>query len=149
FDGAPIPPFLAAACPEVTNDAPEKDARVLWLIKEIGGRRALAHRFEDIRRQRWGRWQGNSYRTVQISGLTSLESGEEGNEEVLGRQVERTYSLLEERDDPHHDRDVRRAWIGLLAIASKQFKAQEDVSRLLYVLAHDDEVQAGFTSEWP
>src|SRR5262249_14367005 len=35
--------------------APERDGRIVWLIEEIGGRDALAHRHEDILRQRFGR----------------------------------------------------------------------------------------------
>ena len=34
---------------------PEHDGRVVWLIEEIGGFDAIAHRYEDILRQRYGR----------------------------------------------------------------------------------------------
>ena len=37
----------------------------------------------------------------------------------------------------------------MLAIASRRFKPHEDVQKLLQVLAHDPEVQAGFGVEWP
>jgi hypothetical protein len=49
--------FTGAAAPEWTVDpqAPERDGRVVWLIQEIGGAGAIAHRREDIRRQRFGR----------------------------------------------------------------------------------------------
>src|SRR5262249_18272040 len=39
----------------IDPQVPENDGRVVWLIREIGGSRALAHRCEDIRRRRWGR----------------------------------------------------------------------------------------------
>jgi hypothetical protein len=41
----------------VDPDVPERDGRVAWLIGEIGGPNALAHRHEDILRQRFGRSQ--------------------------------------------------------------------------------------------
>src|SRR5262249_3164729 len=34
---------------------PEEDGRVVWLINEIGGTGAIAHRYEDVMRRRWGR----------------------------------------------------------------------------------------------
>jgi hypothetical protein len=128
-------------------EAPEQDDRVRWLIKEVGGQRALKHRFEDMRRQRWGRWHGLGYRTSQISALTNGEP--DRDEEIVPRQREHAHELQEDCEDPHHERDVRRAWIGMLAVASRRFKPHEDVQKLLQVLAHDPEVQAGFGVEWP
>jgi len=50
----------------LTNPAPERDGRVTWLLGEIGGVAALAHRYEDILRQRHGRMvPGQGRRTVQ------------------------------------------------------------------------------------
>ena len=43
----------------VDPDVPERDGRVEWLIGEIGGSGALAHRHEDILRQRFGRRRPN------------------------------------------------------------------------------------------
>ena len=34
----------------VNANAPERDGRVVWLIKEIGGSDAIGHRHEDILR---------------------------------------------------------------------------------------------------
>jgi hypothetical protein len=129
-------------------DTPEQDDRVRWLIKEVGGRRALEHRFEDMRRQRWGRWHGLGYRMSQILSVTS-EPGIDRDEEMLTQRDGHTRELQEDHEDPHHDRDVRRAWMGMLAIASRQFKPHEDVRKLLQVLAHDPEIQACFGVEWP
>jgi hypothetical protein len=134
---------------QTNMDTPEQDDRVRWLIKAVGGRRALEHRFEDMRRQRWGRWHGLGYRTSQISAPTNVESGMDRDEEMLTQQDEHARELQEDHEDPHHDRDVRRAWIGMLAIASRRFKPHEDVQKLLQVLAHDPEVQACFGVEWP
>ncbi|MBA3727500.1 MAG: hypothetical protein H0W86_13980 [Armatimonadetes bacterium] len=134
---------------ETNIDTPEQDGRVLWLIKEVGGRRALEHRFEDMRRQRWGRWHGLGYRTAQFSAPANAGPGMDRDEEMLTHQDGHARELQEDHDDPHHDRDVRLAWSGMLAIASRRFKPHEDVQKLLQVLAHVPEVQAGFGVEWP
>lgn len=129
---------------------PKRDQRVTWLIEQIGGPRALAHRYEDMRRQRWGRWGQPGYRNVQISALASETGAEaESEEETLGRYADRSYPLREEQEDPHHAGEIQRAWHGLLAIAERQFKPDDDVSRLLRLLAQDADVQAGFGSAWP
>jgi hypothetical protein len=134
----------------IDNADPKKDGRVAWLIEEIGGRRAMSHRLEDMRRRRWGRWQESGYREVQISALqlgTTADAADEG--ETLGRLADPSHSLQDEPEDPHHDRDRRRVWTGLLALAEAQFKTNDDVSVLLRLLAYDGEVQAAFGSEWP
>jgi hypothetical protein len=113
----------------VQND-PKQDARVAWLVAEIGGRQALAHRREDIRRKLYGRWKEGSYKVEQLADENVTE-------------------LAVDPIDPHDDEDNRRAWRGLLAAAKSEFKPHEDVSILLQLLASDTEVQAGFGSEWP
>jgi hypothetical protein len=129
---------------------PKRDGRVLWLIDGVGGRRALSHRYEDIRRRRWGRWQKTGYRTVQISALhNDTQSGGESDEEALARHADPSSPLWEEHDDPQHGEDVRRAWLGLLAAAERQFAPDDDVSLLLQLLAQDPKIQAGFGPEWP
>jgi hypothetical protein len=137
-----------AASFDISVDDPEKDERVRWLIQEVGGRRALKHRFEDIRRRRWGRAQGQGYRFVQISALGNADPETDRDEEILGQQ-ERRDRLQEDHEDPHHERDVQRAWTGMLAAASGRFKPHEDVRKLLDLLARDPVVQAGFGVEWP
>ena len=109
---------------------PKQDGRVAWLVAEIGGRTALAHRHEDIRRRLYGRWREGSYRTDQLAD-------------------EHTVDLAVDPIDPHDDEDNRRAWRGLLAAAKTQFKPNEDVTVLLDLLAGDSEIQAAFGSEWP
>lgn len=140
--------FPSAASFQTSVDDPEKDERVRWLIQEVGGRRALKHRFEDIRRRRWGRAQGLGYRMVQISALGDAGPETDRDEDILAQQEQRDH-LQEDREDPHHDRDVRRAWTGILAAASSRFKPHEDVRKLLDLLASDPDVQAGFGAEWP
>jgi hypothetical protein len=109
---------------------PKRDGRVSWLVAEIGGRQALAHRHEDIRRRLYGRWKEGSYKVEQLA-----------DEHVVDLAVDPV--------DPLEDEDNRRAWRGLLAAAKTEFKPNEDVSVLLDLLANDSEVQAGFGSEWP
>jgi hypothetical protein len=131
-----------------SNTSPEKDERILWLIQEVGGRRALSHRFEDMRRRRWGRSRGSGYRVVQISALAGASEGDLRDEDILARREEPD-GRHEDCADPHHDRDVRRAWNGMLALASTRYKPHEDVRKLLDLLARDADVQAGFGVEWP
>src|SRR5262245_8050961 len=59
----------------IDPQAPENDGRVVWLIREIGGPRALAHRCEDIRRRRWGRaTTGVGRPLVQPSEFADVET---------------------------------------------------------------------------
>jgi hypothetical protein len=134
----------------IDDQGPGRDERVMWLIAETGGRRALSHRYEDMRRQRWGRWQSTGYRVVQISALHGVEqAGLESDDEVLARHADASHPLHAEPEDPQHGEETRRAWLGLLAAAGRQFSPGDDVSLLLGVLAGEAEVQAGFGSEWP
>jgi hypothetical protein len=109
---------------------PKQDGRVAWLVAEIGGRQALAHRHEDIRRRLYGRWREGGYKVEQLAD-------------------EHVADLAVDPIDPHDDEDNRRAWRGLLAAAKTEFEPHEDVSVLLNLLASDMEIQAGFGSEWP
>src|SRR5262245_66122000 len=50
----------------IDPDTPERDGRVVWLIEQIGGSAAIAHRREDILRRRFGRAsKGNGRPLVQ------------------------------------------------------------------------------------
>jgi hypothetical protein len=111
------------------NDDPQLDERVVWLIGEVGGTNALRHRHEDIRRRRYGRWR-DGYRDMQL--------GDEHIEEMVADPVE-----------PHHDRDVKRAWLGLLDLAEREFTPDGDVTVMLQLLASRSDIQDGFASEWP
>jgi hypothetical protein len=134
----------------IEDQDPGRDERVMWLIAETGGRRALSHRYEDMRRQRWGRWQPTGYRVVQVSALHRDEqAGSESDDDVLARHADASHPLHAEPEDPQHGEETRRAWLGLLATAGRQFSPGDDVSLLLGVLAGEAEVQAGFGSEWP
>ena len=100
--------------------APECDGRVVWLIEEIGGTEAIAHRYEDILRQRHGRSEpGRGRRLVQ-------PGNEDEPFEIGSDQVEP--GTLQEAD-------ARRVWRGLLATANLQFQRDDDVSMLLRLMA--------------
>jgi hypothetical protein len=134
----------------IDDHDPKRDGRVAWLISEVGGTRALSHRYEDMRRQRWGRWQDTGYRTVQISALQRHSDGEVQDEgETIARFADGSIQLQSDPEEPRQLDDTRHAWIGLLACAQNQFQPDDDVSVLLDLLAHDPDVQAGFGSEWP
>lgn len=132
----------------IDHDDPKKDSRVSWLLGEVGGRRALTHRYEDIRRQRWGRWNVNSYRAVQIASLRASEDSAD-DEEVLAPHADGSYSLHVNPEEPHHGEDIKRAWEGLVTMVEQQFTVHADVSRLVAVLAQEAEIQLAFGSEWP
>jgi hypothetical protein len=99
---------------------PERDGRIVWLIEEIGGSIALSHRRADVRRRLFGRGRA----PVQI-----------GDDE----------DLIDIEPCPEDDTnlravDARRVWAGLLAVASEEFAPEEDVAKLLRVLARVPEI---------
>jgi hypothetical protein len=119
----------------VNANVPERDGRVVWLIKEIGGSDALAHRHEDILRQRYGRsLPGRGRRMVQ-PGNEDEDFGTEPDPSQRG--------ILEEVD-------ARRVWRGLLVTAELQFERQDDVSMLLRLLADVPDILEDSTGgQWP
>jgi hypothetical protein len=114
---------------------PGHDRRVIWLVQEIGGYEAIGHRYEDILRQRFGRsLPGGGRRIVQAAdGGGALEVG--------GQRDEQHTSLQEE--------DANRAWNGLLIMARVQFKPEDDVSKLLQLLAEEPDVLDDSNTQWP
>jgi hypothetical protein len=117
------------------NDDPERDSRVVWLIKEIGGLRALAHRCEDIRRSRWGRATSEGgRRTIQPDDED--EALEIGEDPVV--------------DQPFHEADARRAWTGLLITVTREFGQEEDAAKLVRLLAQDIHIfEESYGGRWP
>jgi hypothetical protein len=118
----------------INPDAPERDGRVVWLIQEIGGSNAIAHRLEDISRQRYGRFQPDRGRR-----LVQLEDEDEPPE---------TAFYPEEPNTLHH-MDVHRIWRGLLITANLQFQAHDDVLMLLRVMEDAPDILETSTSQWP
>ena len=109
---------------------PKQDGRVQWLISEIGGRHALGHRDEDMRRKTFGRGRESGYRTVQL-------------------EEEDVADLPADAKDPHDEKDNHRVWLGLLTAAESEFEPNDHVLLLLDVMANDPEISDGFSSEWP
>jgi hypothetical protein len=111
--------------------APENDGRVIWLIREIGGPRALAHRCEDIRRRRWGRATlGVGRPLVQPAELPAIET--DPDEGTLGPA------------------DAVNVWRGVLITAERTFQPDDDVCKLLWMLAKDPGVlDESYGSRWP
>jgi hypothetical protein len=110
---------------------PENDGRVIWLIREIGGPRALAHRCEDIRRRRWGRaTPGGGRPLVQPPELPHVET--DPDEGRLGPA------------------DAVNIWRGVLITAERTFQPDDDVCKLLRMLAKVPGVLNGaHGSRWP
>jgi hypothetical protein len=117
----------------VNLEVPEHDGRIVWLIKEIGGSEALAHRHQDILRQRFGR----KYQFVQPT------EDEDNPFENDGGSHSEVDSIL-------YEADIRRIWRGLLIAAAKQFPPDDDVSMLLRVIEADPAIfDESPGSQWP
>ena len=106
----------------IDADAPERDGRVVWLIDQIGGFEAMAHRREDILRRRFGRGStGSGRRMVQPV-----------NDHDFAQ-------IVADADTPNglDAADHLRIWRGLLATADLSFQQGDDVSMLLRLLAEN------------
>jgi hypothetical protein len=110
---------------------PENDGRVIWLIREVGGLRALAHRCEDIRRRRWGRaTSGVGRPLVQPTELRDIET--DPDEGGLGPG------------------DAVNIWRGVLITAERTFPPDDDVCKLLRMLAKvPGALDGSHGSRWP
>jgi hypothetical protein len=110
---------------------PVRDGRVIWLLQEIGGMQAIAHRHEDILRRRHGR---------VVPGLGRPAVQYDGQDETTDVENDRNASEFE---------DARRIWLGLSIMASKEFDPGEDVSRLLSLFVRFPNVFDDSGSQWP
>jgi hypothetical protein len=119
----------------IDADAPERDGRVVWLIEQIGGSEAMAHRREDILRRRFGRGSaGTGRRMVQPVSDSDFAQ------------------IVADADTP--DRleaaDRLRIWRGLLATADLSFPQGDDVSILLRLLAENPAIlHSASGGQWP
>jgi hypothetical protein len=132
-DEAELTPAIATGW-SIDPDDPERDGRVVWLIKEIGGSDALNHRHEDILRQRFGRWlPEGGRRTVQRDEDEITEPGSDPDQ--LG---------------PLQRKDAYRAWRGLVATICQQFPLHDDVSMLVRLMDEvRDILEESSTGRWP
>lgn len=112
--------------------APDRDGRVVWLIEEIGGSDALAHRLEDIMRQRYGRAIPEGGRPiVQADDFDDLSEG------TLDPPVE-----VEDNN--------ALIWRGLVGLAQDRFRPDDDVAILLQLLATTAELfEDSVGGQWP
>jgi hypothetical protein len=126
----PSPPAEWSVSP-----SPEQDGRVVWLINEIGGAGAIGHRYEDIKRERWGKpIPGRGRRIVQPEDGEPLEGVDQNWDE--GRSL--------------READSRMIWSGMLAMSTREFRSTEDVAKLLQLLARfPDLFDASSGSQWP
>jgi hypothetical protein len=110
---------------------PIRDGRVIWLLQEIGGLQAIAHRHEDILRRRHGR-------TVPGLGRPTVQY--EGEDETTDVQNDRNALEFE---------DAKRIWLGLSIMAGHEFDPGEDVSRLLSLFVRFPNVFDDSDGQWP
>jgi hypothetical protein len=118
----------------ISPDAPERDGRVIWLIREIGGSDAIAHRLEDLRRQRHGRFQDERGRRIK-----QLDDEDEPIEGASNPDVPSTLQQV----------DAHRTWRGLLITANQQFQKHDDVSMLVHVMNDVRDLLDESSSQWP
>jgi hypothetical protein len=112
------------------DERPERDGRVVWLIQEIGGWVAIAHRHVDILRSRFGR----GHATVQV--------GDDDHPIEIVHCSEHETNL--------RAADARRVWQGLLAAATDEFGPEEDAAKLLQVLAMTPDIfEKSCGRQWP
>jgi hypothetical protein len=113
--------------------APDRDGRVIWLLREVGGFEAMSHRCEDILRLRFGRTLPEGGRPwVQPSGEIDIVDIPEQSMEAPPEEV------------------TRLIWIGFFKLAAKRFPPEDDVSMLLQLFQTSpdlfDETASG---QWP
>jgi hypothetical protein len=129
-----------AVAPEkwsIDTHAPERDGRVVWLIEQIGGLTALAHRREDIRRQRFGR-------PLPPEGGPRVDQLRTGDGPFdIPAEPDESRALTEA--------DAQRVWRGLLITAGLEFKEPtDDVRVLLRLMAnYPDTLDASSSEQWP
>jgi hypothetical protein len=107
----------------------------VWLIEEIGGFTAMAHRREDVFRERFGKSKPDMGRP-----LVQPQSDEDFHQAIESVQDE----------DPFREIDTRRVWRGMLVMASEEFEPEEDVTKLLQLLVMVPDIfEDSFGARWP
>jgi hypothetical protein len=107
--------------------------RVQWLIEEIGGWQALAHRCEDILRKQYGRGpDGTGPRLYPLGEGFDLESPDSAEPPSLDAS------------------DAILVWKGLCTTARQHFPATDDVVRLVDLILDNVDLLDDFRgSRWP
>jgi hypothetical protein len=111
------------------SDNPSDDGRVVWLIEEIGGSAAFAHRYSDVERRKFGRTR----RTRQLDDEDENITDPNGNNE---RDADAT--------------DIQLVWRGFIIAAAQQFAYSDDVSRLLKLMTDEPHLfDHSMGERWP
>jgi len=119
----------------VDADVPGRDGRVVWLIEEIGGAMAMAHRREDILRRRFGRSSAGSGRPLVQPHDDSVFTDMVSDADAA--------AMLEAADG-------RLVWRGLLAMVALEFEPSDDLFMLLRLLSERPALlQDAPGSQWP
>jgi hypothetical protein len=133
--GSEMPPNFTPANPNnwtMDPHAPERDGRVVWLIYEIGGFESIGHRYEDVLRQRYGRARPGRGRPIVQPGP---------DDDIFEVEPDEGSTLPAQ--------DARCVWHGLLAMASRKFGSEENVSKLLRLLAKFPDLFEDSGGQWP
>ena len=119
----------------IDPDVPERDGRVVWLVEEIGGAMAIAHRREDILRARFGRASSGTGRPMVQPQDDNVFTDIAADADAAG-----TLAAA----------DGRRVWRGLLAMVAVEFAPDDDVSMLLRLLSERPGLlQDSPGAQWP
>jgi hypothetical protein len=113
--------------------APDRDGRVIWLLREVGGFEAMSHRCEDILRLRFGRALPEGGRPwVQPIGEIDIIDVPEQSMEAPPEEV------------------TRLIWIGLFKLAERRFPPEDDVSMLLRLFKDSPDLfDDAASGQWP
>jgi hypothetical protein len=119
----------------IDEDVPGRDGRVVWLIEEIGGAMAMAHRREDILRRRFGRSSAGSGRPLVQPHDDSVFTDIVSDADAAA---------------PLEAADGRLVWRGLLAMVALEFEPDDDLSMLLRLLSERPTLlQDAPGGQWP
>jgi hypothetical protein len=119
----------------IDADVPGRDGRVVWLIEEIGGAMAMAHRREDILRRRFGRSSAGSGRPLVQPHDDSVFTD-------IASDVD-TATTLDAADG-------QLVWRGLLAMVALEFEPGDDLSMLLRLMSERPALlQDAPGGQWP
>jgi hypothetical protein len=119
----------------IDPDVPERDGRVVWLIQQIGGSMAMAHRREDILRRRFGR-------AAAGSGRPLVQPHDDAVFSDIASDADTARSL--------EAGDQRRVWRGLLAMVELEFEPNDDLFMLLRLVSEQPGLlQDAPGGQWP
>jgi hypothetical protein len=111
------------------SDTPGDDGRVAWLIEEIGGSTALAHRYSDLERRKFGRTRRMRQLDDEDENITDSNGNNDRDADVT---------------------DIQLVWRGFIIAAAQQFAYPDDVSRLLKLMTDEPHLfDHSMGERWP